>query len=266
MPASRSSMRRHFATLAPQYRLLRDLDMRAVGRVAGILRGLVAPRPGLTLLDVGTGTGRYTDAVLHELARDGAAGCPRVVAVDATCEMLNAYLPTDVALAQRIIALAEDLPFAVGEFDAVLSFNALHHFELPAFLREAARVLRRSGMLLLYTRTPEQNRRTVWGRFFPGFAARETRLHSERVLGAAMEATESFRHIRLRPVRWEVRTSLARLLNQARQRSYTTFEFYTPQGLAVAVAAFERRVRAYYSDPAAITARNDHLLVQATRR
>jgi SAM-dependent methyltransferase len=261
-------MRQHFAALAPQYRLLRDLDMRAVRRVAGLLGGLVAPRTGLRLLDVGTGTGRYTQEVLHQLARAGARR-PRVVAVDATREMLGAFgahLPFEVASVQRVIALAEDLPFAAGAFDALLSFNALHHFNLPAFLREAARVVRPSGTLLLYTRTPEQNRRTVWGRLFPEFAARETRLHSEGTLRAAVAATRGFGLTRLHPVRWVVRTSLPRLLDQARLRYYSTLEFYTPREFVAALAVFERRVRAHYRDPAAITARSDHLLVHATRR
>jgi SAM-dependent methyltransferase len=261
-------MRQHFAALAPQYRDLRDLDMRAVRRVAGLLRGIVASQSSLSLLDVGTGTGRYTQAVLHQLARDGAWRS-RVVAVDATREMLGAlgaHLPFEVVSVQRVIALAEGLPLAVGAFDALLSFNAVHHFDLPAFLHEAARVVRRSGRLLLYTRTPEQNRRTVWGRFFPDFAARETRLHSEATLRAAVAATGCFRPIQLLPLRWVVRTSLARLLDQARLRFYSTFELYTPREFAAALGAFERRVRAHYQDPAAITARHDHLLVHATRR
>ncbi len=110
------------------------------------------------------------------------------------------HFPFDVASVQRVIALAESLPFAAGEFDALLPFNALHHFDLPAFLGEAARVVRPSGALLLYTRTPEQNRRKVWGRFFPEFVARETRLHSERRLRTAMAATGCFQTIRLHPV------------------------------------------------------------------
>jgi ubiquinone/menaquinone biosynthesis C-methylase UbiE len=261
-------MRQHFAALAPQYRHLRDLDMRAVRRVAGLLRGIVASQSSLSLLDVGTGTGRYTQAVLHELPREGARR-PRVVAVDATREMLGAlaaHLPFDIASVQRVIGRAEDLPFAAAAFDALLSFNALHHFDLPAFLREAARVVRPSGTLLLYTRTPEQNRRTVWGRFFPEFAARETRLYSEGTLRAAVAATGCFRRIQLLPLRWVVRTSLARLLDQARLRFYSTFELYTPREFAAALGAFERRVRAHYRDPMGVTAQHDHLLVHATRR
>ncbi|MFQ5704531.1 MAG: hypothetical protein ACE5HT_10975 [Gemmatimonadales bacterium] len=74
------------------------------------------------------------------------------------------------------------------------------------------RVLQPEGKLILYTRTPEQNQCTIWGKFFPHFAERETRLHEE------------------------------------------------------ALSAFENRVREAFDDPSAITARNDHLMVLATRR
>jgi hypothetical protein len=40
----------------------------------------------------------------------------------------------------------------------------------------------RGGRLFVYTRTPEQNARTIWGRWFPGFTEREQRLYSEATL------------------------------------------------------------------------------------
>ncbi len=261
-------MKSHFAAVAPQYRQLRDLDMGAVRRVAGILRDFAAPAPHLRLIDVGTGTGRYIEAVLEELKTDGVPS-PRVTAVDATSEMLGSWSARRVEYGchiRLVIGLAEALPCASRCFDALLSFNAVHLFDLHPFVTEAGRVLHPGGKLLLYTRTPEQNRRTIWGQHFPEFADRETRLHRERALHLALMGTDAFRGARLLPLPWVIRTSLARLIEQARSKSYSTFEFYTQREFEAALSAFERRVRAHYREHGSITARNDHLLVVATRR
>jgi ubiquinone/menaquinone biosynthesis C-methylase UbiE len=44
----------------------------------------------------------------------------------------------------------------------------VHHFDLGRFLAAAARVLKPGGQLFIYTRTPQQNARTIWGQYFPG--------------------------------------------------------------------------------------------------
>ena len=79
-------------------------------------------------------------------------------------------------------------------------FNAVHHFDLSWFAGEASRVLTPSGQLVVYTRTPEQNRRTIWGRHFPECATRETRLHEVNDVRAALEATGAFRSVRAQTV------------------------------------------------------------------
>ena len=99
---------------------------------------------------------------------------------------------------------AEDLPLRTGSLDLVTAFNSVHHFHLGRFLAEAARVLREGARLFVYTRTPEQNARTIWGRLFPGFAEREQRLHSEaalrdavgRIQGLRLVHVQSFSHSR----------------------------------------------------------------------
>ncbi len=45
-------------------------------------------------------------------------------------------------------------------------FNGVHHFDLARCAGEAARMLTPAGQLVAYTRTPEQNRRTIWGHHF----------------------------------------------------------------------------------------------------
>ena len=263
-----SSMARHFRTIGPRYRGLRELDGVAVRRVSlelgQISNGMDCPR----ILDVGAGTGRYTEAVVHDRAEHIGIRY-RGVAYDAIPEMLHGgpeHQPKDTPSMDRAIGFAEFLPFAAQSFSAVLSFNALHHFDLWAFLAEAARVLQPKGRLILYTRTPEQNQRTIWGKFLPHFAERETRLYTESTLGVTLGAISDFESVELCQMRWTMSTSLSRLLEQARSGGYSTFRFYSADEFEEAISVFEDRVRATFDDPSAIIAQNDHLLVLATRR
>ena len=77
---------------------------------------------------------------------------------------------------------AERLPLADGSVDFVTTFNAVHHFDLERFTGEVARVLRPGGDLFVYTRTPAQNAKSIWGQAFPGFVSHESRLHDEATL------------------------------------------------------------------------------------
>jgi len=250
----------HFERIAPAYQAVRQLDRRAVRRIARRLVR-IAPDGGLRLLDVGTGTGRYLRALVEELGRRGVA-LARAVGVDASRAMLRGLGDA----ARGAVALAEALPLPAAGFDAVVSFNAVHHFALDGFVGEAARILRPGGALVVYTRTPEQNRRTIWGEHFPAFAERETRLPTRDDLRAAVWASGAFRRVRLRTAAWWQFTTLGALVEQARARHYSTFRFYAPEEFDAALARFRVRLRRRFTSPRDIPVRNNHVIVFATRR
>jgi SAM-dependent methyltransferase len=255
----------HFRELAPRYSALRGLDVRAVRWIAPHLAGLDGGTRGLDLVDVGTGPGRYLDALTLALqGRDVAVAS--VTGVDVSRPMLDT-LRSSVPRARAVRALADALPFPDGSFDVVMSFNAVHHFpSLAAFLAEAARVLRPAGVLVLYTRTPDQNRATVWGQYFPGFAERETRLYSRDQLRAAFAESEAFRSARLRSAGWWQWATLPELVRQARRRHYSTFCYYSAPQFAAALSTFQEHIRAHYPCPWTIPVRNNHLIALATKR
>jgi SAM-dependent methyltransferase len=141
-----------------------------------------------------------------------------------------------------LLAAAEQLPLRDASLDAVTAFNCVHHFDLGRFLTAVARVLAPGGQLFIYTRTPQQNARTIWGRYFPGFTEHEQRLHSQAAIrdavsragGLKVVATQTFKH---------PRTSTAeRLQAQAEGHHYSTFSRYTPQELRAAIATFLARL------------------------
>ena len=261
------SMKHHFARVAPRYREMRDLDVTAVREIAWILRYLARSELRTVILDVGSGTGRYLESLLAESALETTRRCC-AVRYDAVREMLGGTslfkgLPSRSI--KSVVGLAECLPFAAGSIDAVLAFNAIHHFAVTGFLAEVGRVLRPGGRVIIYTRTPEQNRCTVWGRFFPRFADKEDRLFTERELAAVVDQTGAFGKVELRVVPWRVETDLRRLIEQARSGAYSTFEFYSRSEFANGVETFERRVLDHFEDPLRIVVQNDHLLAVATK-
>ncbi len=103
-----------------------------------------APRPGMRILDVATGTGM----VAFALAARGAT----VVGLDQSEAMLGvarARLQRTPQLADRlsfVLGEAEALPFADAEFDALSFTYLLRYVDDPAStLRELARVVRPGG-------------------------------------------------------------------------------------------------------------------------
>jgi SAM-dependent methyltransferase len=141
-----------------------------------------------------------------------------------------------------LLSTAEELPLRTASLDLVTAFNCVHHFDLGRFLTAVARVLQTDGQLFIYTRTPQQNARTIWGRYFPGFTEHEQRLHSEAALrdavrrndGLKVVATQAFRHPRS--------TTVERLRAQAEGRHYSTFSLYPPDELRASIATFLARL------------------------
>ena len=118
----------------------------AQGSDLDILVALAAPQPDWVALDIATGGGHTALCLAPHVAR--------VVATDLAPRMLSA---AEAHLrAQGIenvtfeLADAQDLPFETEQFDLVACRIAPHHFpDCPHFVREAARVLRPDGTLVV---------------------------------------------------------------------------------------------------------------------
>jgi SAM-dependent methyltransferase len=262
------SMKRHFARVAPRYRQVRDLDMTAVREIAQLIKRLAKSEFRVVILDVGSGTGRYLEAALAESDLRATHQCC-AVRYDAMSEMLggtwtSSGLPCRAI--RSLVGLAESLPFAAGTIDAVLALNAVHHFHLATFVAEVGRVLRPEGRVIIYTRTPEQNRCTVWGKFFPRFADKEDRLLTGTDLTAALHQAGAFGGVELHAIPWMVETNLSRLIDQARGGAYSTFELYARREFEFALEIFRRRVLEHFDDPSRMIVQNDHVLAVAIKR
>src|SRR5713226_6423684 len=169
--------------------------------------------------------------------RDGS----RLAAADVSAAMLaqlraarRGHAPGVVPL----LAAAEELPVRTASLDLVTAFNCVHHFDLARFLAAAARVLRPGGQLFIYTRTPQQNARTIWGRYFPGFTEHEQRLHTQAAIRDAVRRTGGLTMITAQTFGHPRTSTAGRLQAQAEGRHYSTFSLYTPEELRASITAF----------------------------
>ena len=96
--------------------------------------------PGMTVLELGCGTGYFT----RELARSGA----EIIAIDVSPELLNIARSNCSAPNVRYeIQNAYDLSYNDCVFDSVIGSSVLHHLEIEDAVREIYRVLRPNGTI-----------------------------------------------------------------------------------------------------------------------
>ena len=162
-------------------------------------------------------------------------------------------------------SLDRQLPFGDASLDCLFTFNAVHHFTLPRFLKETERVLKDEGRLFIYTRLRSQNRRSIWGRHFPLFHQMETRLyefeelkdHLRTVPNLELEETEYFRY--------ERESGLSRLIERARNHHYSTFSLYSRSEFERCCEEFEKNLRSCSSDLKNIRWSDQNILLVARK-
>ncbi|MGC6487103.1 MAG: ArsR/SmtB family transcription factor [Planctomycetota bacterium] len=153
MRARTLGSREFFDSLGAEWDRLRTVFQDDLQRARAI--GRLVPQ-GLTIADVGTGTG----VLAMEMAQLGM----RVIAVDQSEAMLAAADAKRAALAapERVelrLGAATDLPLQDGEVDAVLAHMVLHYVPSPRdAIRELARVVRPGGRVVLVDFTAPEDR------------------------------------------------------------------------------------------------------------
>lgn len=251
----------HFARVAAVYDVVRNTDPDVVEK---IVAHLPHRTDRLEIADVGCGTGRYSNVVAARLNGQLRMWCCdfSLAMLEECRRRMNGNYPGRSFRYSRVSANC--LPFRDGTLDAVVSFNAVHHFDLERFINESARALRPGGLLAVYTRTPLQNARTIWGQHFPDFNRYESRLYPRERLERAvmsvpsllMEEVRDFLHHRIEP------TEL--LLDRARNFHYSTFSLYPPEEFTRALAEFAIRVHNIGNGTITHSAENTLILARRT--
>ncbi|MFC1912246.1 class I SAM-dependent methyltransferase [Chloroflexota bacterium] len=246
----------HFSRIARKYRNLRITDTEPIALIAEEMGKLAH----VEAIDIGCGTGRY-DLLLSRYLGDKL----HLTCCDANAEMLKSldkYLKKHgVSNFTSMRSQAENIPVPSGSLDCIFTFNAIHHFSLPEFLQESARILKSQGYLFIYTRLLEQNKNTIWGQCFPRYTQKETRLYSLKTLTKTtvsvpklwIKSIEFFKYRRI--------ATLEQLIERARACHYSTFCLYSPEELEESLAGFTQKLEKEFDDTQRIRWSDENVLL-----
>lgn len=217
-----------------------DSTRSASPSVLGPLREGLAGAPGRGLLDIGGGTGNYSQALAAE-------GWQPLVA-DRSPQMLARAETKGLT---TVLADAIKLPLADQSFDAAMLVSMIHHVDTPEqALAEARRVLRPGGRLALMAFTREDIHDSWCMDYFP--ASRPWMYETHPPLRELLAELPGAHRI---PVVYEDLDdgSMAALLGhpeqllEANRRSQTSFfermERDHPEGLRAGLERLERELR-----------------------
>jgi ubiquinone/menaquinone biosynthesis C-methylase UbiE len=195
-----------------------------------------AERP-LTVLDLGSGTGRFTPALAATF------GGP-VYGVEPS-DRMRQVAERDAAPAgvSYRSGSAERIPLPDTSCDLVLLFLSYHHVEdRPAGAREIARVLAPGGRVLLRSSFADRLPDKPWHHYFP--RAREV---EQAMFPSLRETIDDFAAAGLAPVAFEQvpechDASFRGYVERLRHRASSTFEHLTEHEIAAGFAAIEAAV------------------------
>ncbi|WP_042394751.1 class I SAM-dependent methyltransferase [Streptacidiphilus carbonis] len=144
---------------AEDYRAAREIPRSGLEAWRTAVAAAARLGPGMTLLDVGAGTGAFA-AAFHDWYG------VEVLAVE-PAEAMRALIPVSAAI-RALDGRAEALPVEDGCADAAWFGSVLHYLsDLPAVARELRRVLRPGAPVLIRNAFPGRCDRDLRVRFFP---------------------------------------------------------------------------------------------------
>jgi ubiquinone/menaquinone biosynthesis C-methylase UbiE len=203
-------------------------------------RQLPARRP-LSVLDLGSGTGRFAPALAD------AFGGP-VAGVEPSAGMRGVAERDAAHPAVRYLAgSGERIPLADSSCDVVLMFLSLHHIEdRAAAAREIGRVLAPGGRVLVRSTFADRmdHFRDGWHRFFPRATEIERGMFPTVAEVLDVFAEVGLRQLALEAVPARLADSLAAHAEKLRLRAISTFEFLTDAEIEAGFAALDAAVAA----------------------
>ena len=249
-------MHDHFSAIASKYRNVRTLDAKPILHIKNILK----EKPKISMADIGCGDGRYSLELLKCLGDKCYLHC-----IDYNEKMLT-YLE-NYLIEQNATNFcvrpgnADKLPLENNSMDCIVSFNAIHHFDIQRFLAEALGCLKNDGHLFIYTRLRNQNSRNIWGQYFPLFTEMENRLYELDELEKHIQNADMSIHS-TKVFGYSRTTSLDRLVHQAQNNHYSTFTLYDKETFDESLEAFQQNIKKNFGDLGQIKWYDENILLE----
>jgi ubiquinone/menaquinone biosynthesis C-methylase UbiE len=250
----------HFSRLAADYNELRLTDLEPVLFIREQLKRL----SGIDAADIGCGAGRY-DLLFFRHLKNLHLTC-----IDINKSMLEEtelYLKSNGIMNYKMIhSGADNIPLGDESMDAILTFNAVHHFNFQEFLENAARITKQTGFIFIYTRLQSQNARNIWGRYFPLFSEKEKRLYELDEMKDMVQAAGTLTIDDVKYFQYRRNASLEQLLKRVKSRHYSTFSLYSEDELKDSLREFEKKIVHSYSDPGHIEWNDENMMLVLRHR
>jgi len=205
----------------------------------GAFRKWASPRRPLTVLDLGSGTGRFTPALAREF------GGP-VHGVEPSDRMRQVAEQTGRRTGVQYLAgSAESIPLPGEACDLVLMFLSFHHVrDRHAAVAEIRRVARPGARVLLRSTFSDRMPDLLWHRFFPSAPRVERELFPSLTEVVRLFGAAGFTVAGLDRLRVTMAPSLAAYAERLRLRAISTFEYLAEDEIRAGFAALDRAVRA----------------------
>ena len=145
--------------VAERYDAARALPRESIDLWISALKSYLPGNPLRMILDLGCGTGRFSEALAQGF------GC-RVIALDPSPAMVAGACGKEGV--RPLCASAEGLPIRTGSVDLVWMSQVFHNLDRPrTALAEIRRTLVDGGVLALRNASRETDREALWLDFFP---------------------------------------------------------------------------------------------------
>ena len=234
------NMHEHFSKVSSYYRDVRTTDIEPVLLIAETLKKL----PKIVAVDIGCGDGRY-DLLLLQHLKNLSLTCADIN--KSMVEKTSSYLKRNNILGfQTLISDSYMQSLDNNSMDCIFTFNAVHHFDFPTFIKRCADVVKDDGWIFIYTRLRSQNARNIWGRFFPCFTEKENRLFEMDEIESWVQSMDSLRLEIVKEFKFRRAGTLDELVRKAKARHYSTFSLYNEDEFDNALRDFQENVVRYF--------------------
>ena len=254
------NMYAHFSQVALKYKQVRTTDLAPIDYIAEILKYL----PEVKATDVGCGDGRYDLLLFQQIEY------LHLICIDINESMLKQasdYLTSHkITNFKTIKADADMIPLKDDSMDCILTFNAIHHFDFAKLIEQLYKGIKKEGRIFIYTRLKSQNAGNIWGRHFPLFSEKETRLYEMDEIKQWIQSVDALQLEETKSFAYKRNATMDQLIERVKAKHYSTFAFYDEDELHGALKGFQKNIKRHCRDTNRIEWIDENILLILKKR